>query len=1046
MEQPRGFHSRPDWENREVLSINRCEAHSPYYAYPSEEAAAFAETSPYRVSLNGEYQFRHCPNPGQADNFYEPEYDASGFACVHVPGAWELQGFGEPIYTNVLYPWDYQLEEPCMIEPGESQSKVPNPPFIPRENPTGLYRRWFTVPESFEGRDVLLRFDGVETAYYLWINGHPVGYSQDSKLPSEFIITQYLVPGENLLALQVLRFAFSSYLEDQDYWHLSGIHRNVWLIAKPKSRIEDYRVTALPDLASKLGTVTVEASISRVPHYADYQIRATVYSPQGEKLVQTQNAVMAQAEYRCDTVPTANAARVVLSLPNAELWSPESPLLYRVVIALISPRGETVDVEACNFGFKHLEIRQGVVYLNGKRLLVRGVNRHEFCWRGGRTVTVEHMIEEIRQMKRMNINSVRTCHYPDSPEWYELCDRYGLLLVCECNLETHGVSGALSHNPAYAGAYLERAVRMAATFKNHVSIYSWSLGNESGTGPNHAAMYGFLKEYDPYRLCQYEAGKPGKNISDIRGDMYATVDSIMNMLCDPEDERPIILVEFLYQIRNSGGGLAKFRELTERFPRFQGGYIWDWQDKALVGHTEDSQEFFAYGGDFGESVVDWDSPTHMTNNGIVLADLRWKPVAYEVRQAYSPVILEKPRDFSAWSTQVSQNSFVVKNRSLTESTNRFFCEAVLRENGAEILRKEIFLPEIPPMSQREIEVELQHEKRPGREYHITFTVYRREKTWYAQPGYEVGHFQFQLACAPALTLEPQKCMPVSFSQTQGSFQIKNGTLEAQISKADGNILSLQKGSISYGSASLTCCGPKPCLNRPYCGLDTQPGWGWRGAMDSVRSGTPIFLPVNSMESENAVRLEYPFYIAGIPYTITGLLSYTIISGSIRVDYAVNADPAIPALPRVGLEFTIPAEFEQLEYFGCGPNETYVDRQLAGELGIWNSTVSQQHFAFSPPSENGGHEQVRWLILKNATGAGFLFKGDGPFHFDIHHNTVEDYQLARHDHELPHRSASILHLDAAHSPIGDDMAWSTAMPWEQRVGGGSYHMSFTIDCL
>ncbi|MEG1427989.1 MAG: glycoside hydrolase family 2 TIM barrel-domain containing protein, partial [Oscillospiraceae bacterium] len=407
--------------------------------------------------------------------------------------------------------------ESCTIHPHKGGEGVPNPPMPPAHNPTGCYRREFTLPENFAGRRVYLSFEGVETAYYLWVNGNPVGYSEDSKLPSEFEITPYLQKGENLFALQVMRFSTATYEEDQDYWYLSGIYRNVWLLAKPQIAIEDYKITAIPDLHQGTGTVSADITVTRKDGFADFLVQLQVFD--GDRLLaEGQGEIMPIAWYRTQERPSGNTGRVTLKLDRAELWSPDSPKLYRGVITLLAPDGGKADVESCRFGFKTVEVKNGVVLLNGERLLVRGVNRHEH-YPMGRSVPKAHMIEEIRQMKRMNINSVRTCHYPDSPLWYDLCDEYGILLVCECNLETHGVEGLLSHNPDYAASYVERGVRMVKTHKNHVSIYSWSLGNESGFGGNHAAMYGFIKEYDHTRLCQYEAGEPEKNISDIRGNM-----------------------------------------------------------------------------------------------------------------------------------------------------------------------------------------------------------------------------------------------------------------------------------------------------------------------------------------------------------------------------------------------------------------------------------------------------------------------------------------------------------------------------------------------
>lgn len=1044
MNPRQNFHTRPDWENIDVTSINRMPAHTRWGAYDSEENArrCMPGSSRYTVNLDGEYAFRLYDCPEQVDEFYQPGYDASGFAPIQVPGNWETQGFGEPIYTNVPYPFPADPENRVTLCPNEGQPPVVNPPYVPRQNPTGCYLRTFTLPDHFAGRETILRFDGVETSYYLWINGQPVGYAQDSKLPSEFNITPYLQPGENLMALQVMRFADSTYLEDQDYWYLSGIYRSVWLISKPAMRIEDYKITAMPDLHHLTGTLSCDVTVSRLPGFADHRVRVALVSPEGETLGTGEAEVRREATYTTDRMPTANTARVTLDAGKIKLWSCDAPTLYTVVITLLNPQGQPVDYEACRTGFKKVEVAHGVVLLNGRRLVVRGVNRHEHAWRVGRAVSVEHMREEIVQMKRMNVNSVRTCHYPDKPEWYDLCDELGILLVCECDLETHGVMGALSHNPAYATNYLERAVRMVQHYKNHVSIYSWSLGNESGTGPNHAAMYGFIKEFDPTRLCQYEAGFPGKNVSDVRGWMYATVDNILGMLCDPTDERPIILVEFSYQIRNSGGGLNKFMDLVWRYPRFQGGYVWDWQDKCLLGKTEGGQEFFAYGGDFGESFLEPENPLFMTNNGVVLPDLTWKPVAHELRIAYSPVRVERPAAFSAWHTVPGWDRYTLKNVALSDLPGSCRMTAQLRENGVIIEQQAVELPALAPLEQADLEVHFAAPKRPGCEYACDFVLTRTQDAFYAQAGEEFGFFQFPLESGPALPAAlPNSGETPCLTEREDAYEVSGSGFRAVFSKATGQLVELSRDGVSRVMGGAT-----PCLDRPYGGLDAQPGWGWFGVFAQVRGLTHTVGEARVLSGAGQVAISFPFQMNGA-YPISGFLRYQVDGcGTVSVDFTIDVDQSYQALPRVGVELVVPQGFERLEYYGYGENETYPDRLMSGRLGLYRTTVEAQHFAFVPPSENGGHEGTRYLILTDERGQGLKISSRQAFHFDAHHNTISDYQAAAHEHQLIRRPDIYLHLDAAHAPIGGDMAWSTAMSAQERLTGGHYSLSFDLEMI
>ena len=888
-----------------------------------------------------------------------------------------------------------------------------------------------------------MRFEGVETAFYLWINGHPVGYSQDSKLASEFSITPFLHSGENLMALQVMRYAESFYLEDQDYWYLSGIYRDVWLVSKPKQRIDDIHWTAIPDIHTGSGEFSIDVKVSREEYFADCTVRVSLYDCQNKCIAQKNGDVCATAQYRSDVLPTANTARIKICLDKVALWSPENPVLYTVVAELLSKDGEVLDIESSKFGFKLIEIKDGIVLLNGKRLLIRGVNRHDFCYKTGRAVSKEWMIEEIKQMKKMNINAVRTCHYPDSPIWYELCDKYGLLLVCECNIETHGVMGALTHNSAWAMHFIERAARMVEQLKNHVSIFSWSLGNESGTGANHAAMYGFIKEYDKTRLCQYEAGEPEKNISDIRGNMYATYDNILKLLSDPRDNRPIILVEYLYQIRNSGGGMDRFVELMQRYERFQGGFVWDWQDKCLENKTEDGIPFMAYGGDFNEAFVEGidrngDCPRFMTCNGIVLSDLTWKPVAYEVKQGYCPVKITMA-NMSGWRSPDQENHYLVRNECLQMTLSEFSCTAFLRENGEIIAQKEIDLPNLNPLEQGEIVAEISHNKKANALYTIEFSVRHKAKTFYQDAYTEIGLFQFELESG-AYCKENQLEIKSSPTQeiTDNILCLKANDVKLQINLQNGQFVGLSKNETDY----LTKIAP--CFDRAYTGLDAVEQWGWYEEYEKIRKQSFVFEAPQILKGDCKTVVEVPFIQEknNMP-PINGIIRYTLDgNGHFTVSADFHIDTYYKAIPRVGLECITATGFEELSYFGRGENENYCDRILSAPLGVYHSTVTKQHFPFVPPSQTGGHEETRWIKL-NRNNEQIEFTGTSPFHFDALHHSIHDYQTAKHEHELTKREETIIHLDVKHAPIGSDLAWSTVMPKEHMLCGGNYHMEVKI---
>ena len=1025
--------------------MNRKPAHAPLSAYESESQALKGGVSAYKLSLNGEYDFCLYDKPEDAPEFYLPDFSfGESGNKITVPGNWELQfdknsvRFDEPIYTNIPYPWDYSEVDGTGIRASESSGIISNPPYIPTHNPTGCYRKSFTLPANFDlqKREVSIYFEGVETAYYLWINGDFVGYSEDSKLPSEFDITNYLKSGENLLAVMVVRFASSSYLEDQDYWHISGITRSVSLISKPALHIADCKITAMPDLIRMSGEVSVDVKVAKQTGFADCKVKASLYD--GDRLIcEDISGVNARGGYRNDTHASSNTARVTLAVDKIELWSTESPKLYRLVMTLIDKDGKTIDIEASSVGFKKLEVKDGVLYLNGNRLLVRGVNRHEH-YPLGRNVPRDWMIDEIKQMKKMNINSVRTCHYPDVPLWYDLCDELGILLICECNLETHGVEGELSHLPQYAPQYVERAMRMVETHKNHVSVYSWSLGNESGYGAPHAAMYGFIKEYDKDRLCQYEAGSPPANVSDIRGNMYATIDNIERMIADPSDDRPVILVEFLYQIANSGGGMNKFYNLMKKYPRFQGGYIWDWQDKCLTNKTADGEDYFAFGGDFNESVNDNTNPYFMTNNGIVLPDLRWKPVAFEVKEAYAPIRVEKPKITSPWQTSISECEYILTNDTDTKSTDEYDIKVQIRENGYVVREYFATVENVPPRGWATIHPDVGVERKSGCEYFVDFIITAKKDAWYSSNDV-ISHTQFALRGDNFSDNQVQVSgtNAVTAEEDLNVITLTSASSEYVISKADGSLLSAKKDGADYVLPSLT-----PCFTRPRTGIDCQPGWGWYSEYNSLENSEMNVSFADLLIGKNSAKIAFNLtFVKDEKNLGTAKLEYTVTSdGGLKVFYDTHILPV--HIPRIGLELIIPSGFETLTHYGRGGNESYSDRILSAPVGVYESTVEEQHFPFIPPSENGGNEECRWLTIANKSGAKLKITGEKPFHFDIHHSTIEDYKAA-HDHELPKRAESYLHIDAAHSQIGSEMSWSTSLDESLNIGGKNQNLTFKI---
>ena len=1022
-------------ENMAITNLNREPARTPWRAFASEEQAKNNEPSQNIVSLNGQWQFKLYPNPNAIEPFYQPGHAREGFVRIPVPSHWELEGHGEPRYTNYIYPWAYEGAQ--VVDTGKSVQ--PLPPNVPSDNDCGCYYHEFEVRET--GGDVFIRFDGVETAYKLWINGKFVGYSEDSKLPSEFNVSQYVQKGLNSVAVQVVRFTKASYIEDQDYWHISGIFGGVSLIYKAKTRIEDYHITAKPSGTS--GHISADVKITPVHHFTKYAVSVSVYGANGQLLAQSTAHPAEAAQRSVKQGPNANTARVTLNIPDITPWTTETPVLYRLVMSLISPDGEVTDVEACNIGFKTLEIRNGVLYLNNKRIIFQGVNRHQHHYQTGRNVSREWMRKEIIEMKRMNINAVRTSHYPCHPMWYELCDEMGILLVCEANLETHGVSGQLTQDPAWSNMFLERAVRMVQVFKNHVSIYAWSLGNESGCGPNHGAMAGFIREYDPTRLCQYEDGNPSGLVSDVRGTMYAPIDAIERMAGDPNDIRPIILVEYLYQIRSGGGGLYHFRQLVEKYERFQGGFVWDWQDKALECETEDGKKFFGYGTDFGR-YYDNECPPFMTNNGIVLPDLRWKPVAHELKQAYAPIVVREVAKIYPWRPyDYAPNQYEIQNRTYTKPLSDYEITMVLLEDGHEVRQEKIAHNELAPGETTTITIVPNYELDPAREYFIEFRILEKERTAHAPAGYEVARFQYELQ-APNTVYKPTGLVgeDVASYIDDKLITLSASGVEAYLCRETG-ALTLRKGNDEYVKL-----GGTPALDRPMSCIDAEPSWGgMANVFPLVRDGnTEVVLDeADLINADTAVAIFKITTIKNGAELVTYAKNiYTLLpSGDLEVDFSININRGLAFVPRAGLEFVLPAGFDKLSFYGLGGNENYPDRQMSAFMGVYESNVRDEHFPYSPPSECGGHGNTRWVSLENEKGARLNVIGHSPFHFHALGNSVADYHKAMHDHELLARDEVYLNIDAAHSGIGSNMSWGSHVSEEHMVKAGVHGLKFVL---
>lgn len=1027
-----------DWENQYITQKNRYPMHSPYGAYETVEQALDCDrsVSKYVQILNGMWKFKLSESPLKVpEGFQNVNYEDKDWDMVSVPSNWELHGYGKPVYTNILYPFEREgADSHFELEIAKGQVEL-NAPFVPEKNLTGCYRTTFEIPDYYEGKDILIEFGGVESCFYLYVNGIKIGYSQDSKLDASFDITQTVKKGTNVLAVKVLQFCDGTYLEDQDYWHLSGIYRDVRICAKAKQRIFDYKIETLFENENFNES---ELKITLVPNntvrgYGESFVKLSLYNAKKELVTTIQSEPYAKCGFYLMPKFTAVTSVKVIE-PN--LWSAEDPYLYTLVMETIDGAGNITDIESSKVGFRKIEIlKDGVLYINGKRLIVRGVNLHEFCPETGRYITDEYMRKQIICMKQLNFNAVRNSHYPHVNQWYDLCNELGIYLVDETNLETHGYGGQLSSSPEWTAAYMERATRMVLRDKNHPSIILWSLGNESGYGMNHAAMYGWIKEYDKTRYVQYESFNPGSNITDINVPMYPSKDWIEAKMSDMTDLRPFIMCEYAYAKSNSNGNFMEFWELVDKYPRFQGGFIWDFQDKALTQLKDDGTRKYVYGGAFTETVVD--PVEDMCLNGVIFPDLSWKPAAYEVKNCQTPVkVIYDVHPLFGGGYKIKNNYQFINLSHLRINWN-------LECNG-EIVDQGEFRQYFTPAGEAElIDLPLKHNNIKGEAY-LNIKVSLREDTFYAKAGYVI--YTYQLPLEQSVHTKKETCITgekITTIELDHEIIITGQNTEICFDK---KTCSFQK-VILKGEARLT--GGHDNFYRPATGIDEgtkDPGgnYAWEWKQEGLND-----LKINVLSIKTAITETQTFIFAEVSYQ-NGIFKvftqYRIGSEGIEINKTVINNCSTNTIPRIGLTFVLPADHNQITWYGRGPWENYCDRKTSAMIGNYTSNVSEQYTPYIKPVECGGKEDVRYLVVGNNKGQGLYVSGAVPFHFDIHDYSISACDAAAYADEIVKDDKVYLNVDYKHAGVGGDNGWSQNIHTEYCIGKGFYHYQIVIEAI
>ena len=792
-----------DWENPQVVGRNKEPGHVTLMPYADEPTALAGDrtASPYFWLMNGEWQFKYAPHPASAlARFYEPDFDASGWDTIAVPGNWQLQGYDMPFYTDTELPF-----------PLDDFPRVPED-----DNPTGSYRRIFAIPQAWKGQQIFLVFDGVDSAFHVWMNGQMVGYSQDSRLPAEFNITPYVHPGENVLAVRVYRWSDGTYLENQDMWRLSGIFRDVSLWAAPPVHVRDFWVRTDLDATYRDAVLKVRVKVRNygAEDATEYSMEIKLFDADGN---QRASELATGVSIKAGDEITLDLAQ---AMPNPEKWSDEHPYLYTLLISLKGPGGKVLEVESCQVGFRKVELKDGQIHVNGVPILIKGVNRHEHDPDTGHTVTLASMVEDIQLMKQFNINAVRTSHYPNVPQWYDLCDRYGIYVFDEANVECDGALTRLSKDPEWTAAFLERATRMVERDKNHPCVIVWSLGNESGYGSNHDAVAEWIHQRDPTRLVHYHPAGDAP-IVDVLGPMYPSVDEIIEMAQKPGETRPIVMCEYAHSMGNSTGNLQEYWDAIEQHPRLQGGFIWDWVDQGFRQFTDEGEEWFAYGGDFGDEPND----ANFCINGLVWPDRQPHPALWEYKKVLEPVRVE-PVDLAAGKVRVINRYLFLDLTGLDVSWTVSADGEVLQSGQLPRLDTPAGSSEIVTVPFHEPELE------PRTDYWLTLHFSLAQDILWAERGHEVAWAQFKMPFAvPAGPRPGIAAMPaLQLEETEARATVRSRGFSLVFDRQAGRITSWR-----YADEELIRRGP--ALNLWRAPTDNDIGtWGvqkmaflWRDA-------------------------------------------------------------------------------------------------------------------------------------------------------------------------------------------------------------------------
>ena len=1003
-----------EWKDPEVNSANRSAMHTNYFAFASadEAKAGIKENSANFMTLNGLWKFnwvRHAD--ARPTDFYQTNFNDKGWDDLQVPGVWELNGYGDPIYVNVGYAWRSQFKN--------------NPPLVPTENNhVGSYRKEIILPADWKGKEIFAHFGSVTSNMYLWVNGRYVGYSEDSKLEAEFNLTNYLKPGKNVIAFQVFRWCDGSYLEDQDFFRYSGVGRDCYLYARDKKYIQDIRLT--PDLDSQYKDGTLNIAV-------DLKGSGTVVLD----LTDTQGNSVATADLK-----GSGKLNTTLSISNPAKWTAETPNLYTLT-ATLKNGNNVVEVIPVKVGFRKIELKGGQILVNGQPVLFKGADRHEMDPDGGYVVSLERMLQDIKVMKELNINAVRTCHYPDDNRWYDLCDQYGIYVVAEANVESHGMGygdKTLAKNPIYAKAHLERNQRNVQRSYNHPSIIFWSLGNEAGMGPNFEACYTWIKNEDKSRAVQYEQARTSE-FTDIYCPMYRDYKG-SEEYCKGDIDKPLIQCEYAHAMGNSQGGFKEYWDLIRKYPKYQGGFIWDFVDQSLRWKTKDGVPFYAYGGDWNKYDA---SDNNFMDNGLISPDRKPNPHMHEVGHIYQ----------SIWVTPSDLANGVVNvyNENFFRNLDGYYAEWELLANGEVVQTGMVKDLEVAPQQTKSIKLNYSTEgicKCKELLLNVAFKLKKAETLLPA--GYTVAKNQLTIRPYNAPKLDLQNVHQVNIETVIPT--IKDNDINYLIVEGENFRMDFDKHDgflCRYDVNGMTMLKEDGKLTPNFWRAPTDNDMGanlqnkyaaWK------EPGLKLVSLTNKIENDMAtVNAEYTMDAVKAKLYLT----YTINNeGAVKVTQKMVADKSaeVSDMFRFGMQMQMPKCLDQINYYGRGPIENYSDRNNVTDLGNYRQTVDEQFYSYIRPQETGTKTDIRWWKQTNKGGNGLMFISEAPFSASALNYSIESLDDGvqkdqRHSELVPQANYTNMCIDKVQMGLGCVNSWG-ALPLEQyRIHYGDYEFSFIM---